>query len=218
MIYGKTFSLPTLVLFLLAVCGALGVIIMLVSKSSNSVRNSVNNRSVINGAATPSSLQDSANEETATSEPSEELPLNLPSASGSWMLLDSTYGGLSGRGGGSVIFTSQGDVAAAQPSFQIHFDCITQLSANDLRQIEQLIALSNPDAWRARYFDPTNPHGCCDQSSYRLELHRRKEDGSEQIYRVSWYDDSEHSLPTDLIAIHEAARRIKNQVLDRCGG
>ena len=131
------------------------------------------------------------------------------------MVVYNTGGGFSGRGDGRVVITSQGDVAAGRPSIpEIRFECSSHLSTSDLRMMEQLIASSNPDRWNARYVSPESRY--TDELGFGLELHRRVDNGSEQIYVTSWDTSSFGLLPADLMAIDEAVARIKANVLARC--
>lgn len=145
--------------------------------------------------------------------------LPLLSAEGSWLLILTTGGGFSGNGSGGVVVNSQGSAAAGKTPYQLEefqFSCKSQLSAEEMRSIEQMVLSAKPSSWKEHYINPQNPDACCDQVGYNFELHYRKADGSEKIYTASWYDSGAYLLPADLTAICETIQAIQYKTLREC--
>lgn len=72
-------------------------------------------------------------------------------------------------------------------------------------------------AWRARYVDPQNPDGCCDQFSFQLELELRGSAGEPpQTYTTGWHQESQKLLPKDLTEMVRAATAAHESALNNC--
>lgn len=184
----------------LALCGVLGTAVFFINRSPSTF----NNRS-----------------ESKPVSPSPYPPgmLPLPSAEGSWLLILTTGGGFSGNGSGGVVVNSQVSAAAGKTPYQLEefqFSCESQLSAEEMRSIEQMVLSAKPSSWKENYINPKNPDGCCDQFGYDLELHYRKADGTEKIYAASWYDSGSYLLPADLMALYETMQAIQYKMLREC--
>jgi hypothetical protein len=131
----------------------------------------------------------------------------------------SSSGGISGRGGGEVTITSRGEVVARRPpaGAQVGPSCDGVLSPSQLRAIRQAVLAARPAAWRARYVDPQNPDGCCDQFSYQLELELNSSAGAPpQTYATGWHEESRRLLPKDLGELVRAATTAHQQTLTNC--
>lgn len=196
-------------LVLLTLVGGFGIAIVLVSKPAaffgvDSEGNS-SSSNIVEGTDTSTSLL-------------QEAGLSLPSEAGAWMIVAGAGGGFNGNVQGGVVITSQGAVAAGGPASPEKFrlSCTAQLSAADLQMIDHLVRSAAPSTWKARYFAPSNPNGCCDQFGHDLEIHRRQVDGNEQNFVTSWYDSGGYLLPKDAAAIYKATLMIKSKVLMGC--
>jgi hypothetical protein len=145
--------------------------------------------------------------------------IQLPAEANAWLVTLATSGGFTGRGDGGVSITSRGDAVANRPRLgpSSGAPCNAKLSAEDLRRIDQLVAAAERTAWRDRYVDPNNPHGCCDQFVHQLTLQRRKADGTADARNTFWYDGSTTLLPKDLFDLWRGAVVIKDDVLRSCG-
>lgn len=137
----------------------------------------------------------------------------------SWRLKISSSGGISGRGGGEVTITSRGAVVARRPSAggPVGPSCEGVLRPAQLRAIKQAVSSARPAAWRARYVDPKNPDGCCDQFSFQLELELNSSAGAPpQTYTTGWYEESRKLLPKDLGELVRAATTAHEHTLNHC--
>lgn len=184
----------------LALCGVLGTAVFFINRSPLTFNNPTESKAV-----SPSPY------------PPGMLPLS--SAKGSWLLIFKTGGGLSGDGSGGVVVNSQGSAAAGKPPDKLgefQFSCKSQLSAEEVRSIEQMVLSAKPSSWKENYINPNNADGCCDQFGYNLELHYRKADGTEKIYAASWYDSGNYLLPADLMTLFETIQAIQYKTLREC--
>lgn len=184
----------------LALCGLLGTAVFFINRSPLTFNNPSESKAV-----SPSTY------------PPGMLP--LPSAEASWLLILTTGGGFIGNGSGGVVVNSQGSAAAGKPPDKIgdfQFSCKSQLSAEEMRSIEQMVLSAKPSSWKENYINPKNPDACCDQVGYDLELHYRKMDGTEKIYAASWYETSSDVLPADLMALYETIQAIQYKTLNKC--
>ncbi|MGI9105891.1 MAG: hypothetical protein ACR2G4_06550 [Pyrinomonadaceae bacterium] len=204
---GKANFPLALIFVLLVLCGVLGIFLVRNPTPLSGIGNvdSSNSNNIMSKSAPAKPVLQSAG-------------LALPSKEGAWMIVSGAGGGSTGDVGGGVVITSQGDVAAGglARAEEFRLSCTSQSTADDLRAVEQVILLAKPSVWNARYVDPKNPDGCCDQLGYSFELHLRKADGTEQIYSTFWYDSSMYLLPKDIPSIYEAAMTIKSKVLAGC--
>ena len=190
----------------LLLCASTGVVAVLVSQPGL--------------LRTPSHNADSgAAGASAAAIPQTEGGLSLPEEEGAWMISYRSGGGLAGQVKQGVI-TSSGEVTTgpAADVGQFRFSCRTRLADGDARLVRQLIQASNPAAWRARYVDPQNPDGCCDQFFYTLTLRRRRATGEAEAYTASWYDSSSPLMPGDLSALHKVTTEIDGKALEGCKG
>ncbi len=185
----------------LALCGVLGTVVFFINRSPLT-SNSQSGSKPISHIPYPPGM------------------LPLPSAEASWLLILTTGGGFSGNGSGGIVVNSQGSAAAGkQPDKlgEFQFSCKSQLSAEEMRSIEQMVLSAKPSSWKEKYINPKNPDGCCDQVGYDLELHYRKAGGTEKIYAASWYDDSgAYLLPADLTALYKTIEAIQYKTLREC--
>jgi len=136
-----------------------------------------------------------------------------------WRLKLTSSGGISGRGGGEVIITSRGEVVAGRPPVanQVGPSCKGRLRPSRLRAISRAVLSARPATWRARYVDPQNPDGCCDQFSYQLELEMNSSaDAPPQTYTTGWHEESRRLLPKELREILSAAMTAHQHTLDNC--
>ena len=136
-----------------------------------------------------------------------------------WSLKLTSSGGFSGRGGGEVTITSRGEVVATRPPVanQVGPSCKGRLRPAQLRAMSRAISSARPAAWRARYVDPQNPDGCCDQFSYQLELEvKGSADAPARTYTTGWHEGSRELLPKELREILRAATTAHQHTLDNC--
>ena len=136
-----------------------------------------------------------------------------------WRLKLTSSGGFSGRGGGEVIITSRGEVVAGRPPVanQVGPPCKGRLRPTQLRAISRAVLSARPTAWRARYVDPQNPDGCCDQFSFHLELElNTAKDAPSQTYTTGWHEGARRFLPKEIKEILTAATSAHQHTLDNC--
>ena len=136
-----------------------------------------------------------------------------------WRLKLTSSGGFSGRGGGEVVITSGGEVVAGRPPAgnQVGPSCKGRLRPSQLRALGQAILSARPAAWRARYVDPRNPDGCCDQFSFQLELETKRGAGApSQTHTTGWHEESRRLLPKEIGEILRLATAAHQHALDNC--
>lgn len=138
---------------------------------------------------------------------------------GDWRLKLTSSGGISGRGGGEVTINSRGEVVAVRPAAggRPGPSCETRLRPSQLRALGRAVLSAKPAAWRARYVDPQNPDGCCDQFSYQLELELSSASGaSPRTYTTGWHEGSRKLLPKEIAEMLSAATAAHQHALDNC--
>ena len=107
-----------------------------------------------------------------------------------WKLELATSGGLTGRGFGTIRMDSDGTATVGE--------CTSNITEEDLRRFDALLANAKPDAWRGSYV-PENK--CCDRFEYALTL-----EAGGKTSKTAWIDDP-LPMPADLTAIGEALQR-----------
>lgn len=134
------------------------------------------------------------------------LALALAAPPSAWKVEVATQGGLSGRGSGAVQASSSGDAQLVTPGGQ---RCLVRLSAAELSRLDAAVKRARPARWRARYYLPDNPTGCCDQVATTMALSRLESGGRGERHAVTgWYDESRSRAPRDALALHDAALEI----------
>lgn len=109
-----------------------------------------------------------------------------------WRVELASSGGLAGRGMGTYAVTSDAKVTATLPNQR---SCTFDLTAEELRRFEDVLAAARPREWQASYV-PKDP--CCDRFEYDLTLDQA---GTET--KVKWIDDP-LPMPADLTALTNA--------------
>lgn len=136
-----------------------------------------------------------------------------------WRLKLTSSGGFSGRGGGEVSITSRGEVVAGGPpaANRVGPSCKGRLRPAQLRALNQAISSARPAAWRARYVDPKNPDGCCDQFSFQLELEvNRSANAPSQTYTTGWHQESQRLMPKEIREILRLTTAAHQHTLENC--
>jgi hypothetical protein len=134
-------------------------------------------------------------------------------APAAWRVEVATHGGLGGRGAGAVKVRSSGDLEVVAPGGQ---RCTTRVEAADLARVAAALARARPQRWRARYYQPDNPTGCCDQVATTLAVARGAGAG-ERRWVTGWYDESRQLVPGDALALQDAAMDLA-QLHQGCAG
>lgn len=146
--------------------------------------------------------------------------LPLPAGEGAWAFRLTTSGGFAGVGTGNIQINSEGEVIATPPAIgvtpQRASSCKSQLAGDELERLSRWVAAANPSLWSAKYVEPSNLDGCCDQIKTNVTLTRREPGGSERTYTTFWYTRSSNLLPADLAALHKSAATIKIDALKSC--
>jgi len=115
-----------------------------------------------------------------------------------WKLELATSGGVTGRGMGTIRMDSDGTATVG--------DCTSNITDEDLRRFDALLANARPATWRASYV-PENP--CCDRFEYALTI-----EAGGKTHKTAWIDDP-LPMPADLTALGEALQRELRE--RRCG-
>jgi hypothetical protein len=130
-----------------------------------------------------------------------------------WRVEVATHGGLGGRGGGAVKVRSTGDLEVVAPGGQ---RCSLRVPEADLARISAALSRARPQRWSARYYQPDNPTGCCDQVATTLAVVRGAGAG-ERRWVTGWYDESRQLVPADALALQDAAMDLA-QLHQGCAG
>ena len=124
-----------------------------------------------------------------------------------WKVEIETSGGLTGRGTGGILITSDGVLQAATESK----NCQAKLTPGELKTIARLISRARPRAWRPSYQRADNPYGGADQFQYRLRLTTGAE-----THETFWYDATGSGMPQDLRALAEAVWKARERAVAKC--
>jgi hypothetical protein len=122
------------------------------------------------------------------------------SAEGPWEASIQSSGGITGRGNGGLLVTSDGILAVTTPNGKVcEFDVPPQ------PELDELIARARPQRWSESYEGP-----CADCFDWRLTLTR-----GEHTYTTSW-NDVASGRPPDLVRLANELLDLENAYGERC--
>lgn len=140
-------------------------------------------------------------------------PKPLPKAFASWVIDLNTSGGFAPAIRTSVTVRSTGRATLFDD--RGNQTCEAPLESDELAQLNELVARSNPDAWAPSYVLPSNPTGCCDQIHTLVRLTGTTTNGEPFARETTWFDDH-GPLPGDLAALHERVDGIRGRLEREC--
>jgi hypothetical protein len=134
----------------------------------------------------------------------------------SWTTLQlRTSGGFTGRGNGNVLITPDGKAVVEDPVLpgRTVSSCEGKLSADQLRQLNEVISQIRPEGWSLGGLNAAAP----DAFRYHLELTSGTK-GKEKIHEADWYDNTRNLLPRDLNSLADVVWQVKAGVSKKCQG
>jgi hypothetical protein len=129
-----------------------------------------------------------------------------------WSVQIKTSGGFTGAGNGNVVITADGKIRYDPPKLpgRASHTCEEGLAREELRAVNNAVNQSRPAGWQIAGLDVAAP----DAFRYTLEL---RKDGKDQIYQVTWYDNTANLLPMDLKNLNAAINHAMQAVAKQCG-
>ncbi len=132
----------------------------------------------------------------------------------SWSVEIKISGGMTGRGNGEVLISSDGQIEAAKPALPgskpLH--CSAKLSQQELQALNESVKGSSPAEWQKRRLNAAAP----DAYEYSLNLTVLKSGGKRQEYKVKWYDNTRNNLPEDLKPLSDEVLEAKEKTIQKC--
>ena len=109
-----------------------------------------------------------------------------------WSIEIVTSGGITGRGIGTYVIDSDGNVMVLTPKRE---RCDLRATAEEIESIEALLVAAEPSTWYASYVPADR---CCDRVEYTLTLKQ-----ADRTFETEWIDAS-LPRPDELLALTDA--------------
>ena len=132
--------------------------------------------------------------------------LEVPAASGEWVLEIITRGGIMGQGAGDIVIASDGRLSCGAKA-----RCAAAVAAESLRSLQDQVRLAAVAPWQVLRGGTI----CSDCQTTTLVLTSRNADGTLTTTRAAWDPTTRGKLSAEVVRIHDLAAQLAQPPLTR---
>ena len=126
--------------------------------------------------------------------------LDVPAASGDWVLEITTRGGIMGQGAGEIVIASNGRVACGGTKPR----CPAAIAAESLRSLRDQVRLAAVAPWQVLRGSTI----CSDCQTTTLVLTSRNADGTLTTTHAAWDPTTRAKLSAEVVRVYDIAARL----------